>query len=145
MRLYVHGTARAVSNGEQLDIECKAAVVRVVVQEWIRKRDGTGFEKSSEPLFLDLHTSVMRVARVMAKIVQADDLLFQGMAKAGFDKISRPVVYVEVIEIAIVPKLSRPTDRQMEDSLSNLPQNTDDFTKFVQADVTALPPVGAIE
>jgi hypothetical protein len=145
MRLHVHGTARAVSNGEQLDIECKSVVVRVVVQEWRRKRDGTGYEKSSEPIFLDLHTAMQRIATVMATVVTGDDLLFQGIAKAGFDKVSRPVVYIEVEEIAVVKKISRKAVRKKEEALSNLPQNTEDFARFVQADVTALPPVGVIE
>ena len=139
MKLMVHGTCTAVSDGEMLDQANSAAVVRVFVQEFRRKPEG-GYEKAAEALFIDLHTGQRRKADQVAAVTKGDQLLIEGALKAGFDCTNRPVCYIEVFEIAVVSsKAMRVAANTNPAKHDNLPPTADDLSGFGPVDVSTLP------
>jgi hypothetical protein len=142
MKFIVHGTCLAVSDGEFLDNQTTAALVRVVVQEWKKNQDGK-FDRMSDPLFIDLHTGMRFFAPRIATIRKGDRLLIEGTLKTGYDCTNRPLVYIEVTEAAVVSSKEMRDTEKVAKPTSELPEMTDDFSKFTTADVGALPPVEA--
>jgi hypothetical protein len=141
MKLSVHGTATAVANGEMLDSQGNTAVVRTVVQEW-RRKNGGGWEKSAEPLFIDLHTGTPRIAVIISQIVKGDVVMVEGLARCGYDRANRPIVYIEVFEIAVMYNVAERKKSPIGHYDPDLPPTPDDLSKFAPADVGALPTGG---
>jgi hypothetical protein len=138
MRLTVHGIAYVIAPGKPLDDKKTAAVVRVVTQEWRRTEDGS-FEKSADPLFIDLHTTQQRLVDRILCLNKGDDVLVEGKLMAGKEDRGRTFVYIELSDIAtMAPRVKKPLQQDGIQKIA-LPSATVSMPAFAPVDVSALP------
>lgn len=141
MRLSVHGNAYVISPGEYTDAKKTAVVVRVVVQEWVKKPDDT-FEKSGEALFIDIHTAAKRAMDCMIRMNIGDSIMIDGRLKSGRDRYGHAVAYIEATDVAIMATKGNKPPRTPPVPFSMEPKPDLGVGGFTQADVGALPAMG---